>query len=58
MTQQEFAAARFGFSVKTLRHREQGPPRAYLLVIDRAPDRERLAAYLARYQSLAEKVGG
>lgn len=42
MTQQEFAA-RFGFSVNTLRHWEQGsrqpegPTRAYLLVIDRAP---------------------
>ena len=36
-------AARFGFNVNTLRHREQGlrrpegPTRAYLLVIDRAP---------------------
>ena len=42
MTQQTFAA-RFGFSVNTLRHWEQGkrepegPTRAYLLVIDRAP---------------------
>jgi putative transcriptional regulator len=42
MTQQEFAA-RFGFSVNTLRHWEQGkrqpegPTRAYLLVIERAP---------------------
>ncbi|SIQ17460.1 putative transcriptional regulator [Rhizobium sp. RU20A] len=42
MTQEEFAG-RFGFSVKTLRHWEQGarqpegPTRAYLLVIDRAP---------------------
>ncbi|MDE2183350.1 MAG: helix-turn-helix domain-containing protein [Alphaproteobacteria bacterium] len=42
MTQQEFAA-QFGFSVNTLRHWEQGkrvpegPTRAYLLVIDRAP---------------------
>jgi len=42
MTQEEFAA-RFGFSVNTLRHWEQGlrqpegPTRAYLLVIDRAP---------------------
>lgn len=42
MTQDEFAA-RFGFSVNTLRHWEQGkrqpegPTRAYLLVIDRAP---------------------
>ncbi len=42
MTQEEFAA-RFGFSVNTLRHWEQGkrqpegPTRAYLMVIDRAP---------------------
>lgn len=42
MTQEEFAG-RFGFSVNTLRHWEQGsrqpegPTRAYLLVIDRAP---------------------
>lgn len=42
MTQEAFAA-RFGFSVNTLRHWEQGsrqpegPTRAYLLVIDRAP---------------------
>jgi putative transcriptional regulator len=42
MTQQTFAA-RFGFSINTLRHWEQGkrepegPTRAYLLVIDRAP---------------------
>jgi putative transcriptional regulator len=42
MTQQTFAA-RFGFSVNTLRHWEQGkrepegPTRAYLLVIQRAP---------------------
>jgi putative transcriptional regulator len=42
MTQQAFAA-RFGFSVNTLRHWEQGkrvpegPTRAYLLVIERAP---------------------
>jgi len=42
MTQQEFAA-RFGFSINTLRHWEQskrkpeGPTRAYLLVIERAP---------------------
>ena len=42
MTQEEFAG-RFGFSVNTLRHREQGlrqpegPTRAYLLVIERAP---------------------
>jgi putative transcriptional regulator len=43
LTQRAFAA-RFGFSVNTLRHWEQGtrqpegPTRAYLLVIDRAPD--------------------
>ena len=43
LTQQAFAA-RFGFSVNTLRHWEhgtrqpEGPTRAYLLVIDRAPD--------------------
>ena len=42
MTQEEFAG-RFGFSVNTLRHREQGKRQpegathAYLLVIDRAP---------------------
>ncbi len=42
MTQAQFAG-RFGFSVNTLRHWEQGlrqpegPARAYLLVIDRAP---------------------
>lgn len=42
MTQEEFAR-QFGFSVNTLRHWEQGkrvpegPTRAYLLVIDRAP---------------------
>ena len=42
MTQQTFAA-RFGFSVNTLRHWEQGkrqpegPTRAYLLVIAHAP---------------------
>jgi putative transcriptional regulator len=43
MTQRTFAA-RFGFSLNTLRHWEQGvrepegPARAYLLVIARAPD--------------------
>jgi putative transcriptional regulator len=43
LTQRAFAD-RFGFSVNTLRHWEQGtrqpegPTRAYLLVIDRAPD--------------------
>jgi putative transcriptional regulator len=42
LTQEEFAG-RFGFSVNTLRHWEQGkrrpegPTRAYLLVIARAP---------------------
>ena len=42
MTQEQFAG-QFGFSVNTLRHWEQGkrvpegPARAYLLVIDRAP---------------------
>lgn len=42
MTQEEFAG-RFGFSINTLRHWEQGkrvpegPTRAYLIVIDRAP---------------------
>jgi putative transcriptional regulator len=42
LTQEEFAA-RFGFSVNTLRHWEQGKrtpegaTRAYLIVIDRAP---------------------
>jgi putative transcriptional regulator len=42
MTQEEFAF-RFGFSVNTLRHwehgkrRPEGPTRAYLIVIDRAP---------------------
>ena len=42
LTQEQFAA-RFGFSVNTLRHwehgtrRPEGPTRAYLLVIERAP---------------------
>lgn len=42
MTQEEFAG-RFGFSINTLRHWEQGrripegPTRAYLLVIDQNP---------------------
>jgi putative transcriptional regulator len=42
MTQEEFAW-RFGFSINTLRHWEQGhrvpegPTRAYLMVIDRNP---------------------
>lgn len=48
MTQEEFAGC-FGFSVNTLRHWEQGsrqpegPTRAYLLVIDRAPKAVRKA---------------
>lgn len=48
MTQEEFAG-RFGFSVNTLRHWEQGSrrpegaTRAYLLVIERAPDAVRKA---------------
>ncbi len=48
MTQEEFAG-RFGFSVNTLRHWEQGlrqpegPTRAYLVVIDRAPKAVRKA---------------
>lgn len=48
LTQQAFAA-RYGFSVNTLRHWEhgtrqpEGPTRAYLLVIDRAPDAVRKA---------------
>ena len=43
MPRQEFAG-RFGFSVNTLRHWEQGsrqpegPTRAYLLVIERVPE--------------------
>ena len=52
MTQQAFAA-RFGFSVNTLRHWEQGmrepegPTRAYLLVIDRAPQAVQKALRIA-----------
>jgi putative transcriptional regulator len=48
MTQEEFAA-KFGFSVNTLRHWEQGkrvpegPTRAYLIVIDRDPKAVRKA---------------
>lgn len=48
MTQDEFAS-QFGFSVNTLRHWEQGsrrpegPTRAYLIVIDRAPKAVRKA---------------
>jgi putative transcriptional regulator len=52
MTQRAFAA-RFGFSVNTLRHWEQGkrepegPTRAYLLVIDRAPQAVQKALHIA-----------
>lgn len=52
MTQQTFAA-RFGFSINMLRHWEQGkrepeaPARAYLLVIDRAPDAVQKALRIA-----------
>ncbi len=52
MTQEEFAG-RFGFSVNTLRHWEQGsrqpegPTRAYLLVIDRAPKAVQKALHAA-----------
>lgn len=52
LTQQAFAA-RFGFSVNTLRHWEhgtrlpEGPTRAYLLVIDRAPDAVQKALRIA-----------
>ncbi len=52
MTQQMFAA-RFGFSINTLRHWEQGkrepegPTRAYLLVIDRAPEAVQKALRIA-----------
>jgi len=48
MTQEEFAR-QFGFSINTLRHWEQGkrrpegPTRAYLMVIDRAPKTVRKA---------------
>lgn len=58
MTQEEFAG-RFGFSVNTLRHWEQGtrqpegPTRAYLLVIDRAPE-----AVQKALERLAAKVEG
>jgi putative transcriptional regulator len=51
-TQQEFAA-RFGFSINTLRHWEQGrrvpegPTRAYLMVIDREPEAVRKALRVA-----------
>ena len=52
MTQQVFAT-RFGFSINTLRHWEQGerapegPARAYLLVIARAPDAVQRALRIA-----------
>ena len=52
MTQEQFAG-QFGFSVNTLRHWEQGkrrpegPTRAYLLVIDRAPKTVRKALQAA-----------
>ncbi|MBA3888429.1 MAG: helix-turn-helix domain-containing protein [Acidobacteria bacterium] len=52
MTQRVFAA-RFGFNINTLRHWEQGrrepegPARAYLLVIDRAPEAVQRALRIA-----------
>jgi putative transcriptional regulator len=52
MTQKEFAT-RFGFSVNTVRHWEQGrrvpegPTRAYLLVIDREPQAVQKALRIA-----------
>ena len=52
LTQQEFAI-RFGFSVNTLRHWEQGrrvpegPTRAYLMVIDREPQAVQKALRIA-----------
>jgi putative transcriptional regulator len=52
MTQQEFAK-RFGFSVNTVRHWEQGrrvpegPTRAYLMVIDREPEAVQKALRIA-----------
>jgi putative transcriptional regulator len=52
LTQQEFAV-RFGFSVNTVRHWEQGrrvpegPTRAYLLVIDREPEAVQKALRIA-----------
>lgn len=52
LTQEEFAG-RFGFSVNTLRHWEQGKrqpdgaTRAYLLVIDRAPKAVQKALHAA-----------
>lgn len=53
MTQAVFART-FGFNLSTLRHWEQkrrtpeGPTRAYLLVIDQAPDTVRQALHQAR----------
>lgn len=58
MTQEEFAA-RFGFSVNTLRHWEQGkrqpegPTRAYLIVIDREPEAVQKALRTAWTKSAA-----
>jgi hypothetical protein len=52
-TTQQVFAARFGFSINTLRHWEQGkrepegPTRAYLLVIDRAPQAVQKALRIA-----------
>ncbi len=52
LTQQQFAV-RFGFSVNTLRHWEQGrrvpegPTRAYLMVIDREPQAVQKALRIA-----------
>ena len=52
LTQQAFAA-RFGFSINTLRHWEQGkrvpegPTRAYLLVIARDPEAVQKALHVA-----------
>jgi putative transcriptional regulator len=52
LTQQQFAF-RFGFSINTLRHWEQGmrvpegPTRAYLLVIDREPQAVQKALRIA-----------
>jgi len=52
MTQKEFAG-QFGFSINTLRHWEQGkrqpegPTRAYLLVIERAPKAVQKALHAA-----------
>jgi putative transcriptional regulator len=52
LTQQEFAI-RFGFSINTLRHWEQGrrvpegPARSYLRVIDREPEAAQRALRIA-----------